>query len=222
MFFFLGDICFFCVCAYTFICMYVYTYVCVVVCVCVWVCVSECVREHIHIQIYIGCIYNIYNIHTPRLPHGRWHTHVGARWRYAVLCYCRPRVPRCTMPHGRVMAAWWTSSCRGGPTSTWRGAWCVQGVGCLFFCGEMLVSFLVEVILFMCVHVCIHICIHIYIYYIYIYAYVYIYIYYMVLYDTILYMHIYTYHVYYTNTHRYIMFFFLGDVCFCVYARIYI
>ena len=39
---------------------------------------SECVREHIHIQIYIGCIYNIYNIHTPRLPHGRWHKRTSA------------------------------------------------------------------------------------------------------------------------------------------------
>ena len=57
---------------------------------------------------------------------------------------------------------------------------------------------------------------------VYTYMYIYVCIYYMALYDTILYMHIYTYHVYYTNTHRYIFFFCFGDVCFCVYARIYI
>ena len=56
--------------------MYIRMYVCV--CVRERVCVSECVREHIHIQIYIGCIYNIYNIHTPRLPHGRWHKRTSA------------------------------------------------------------------------------------------------------------------------------------------------
>ena len=57
----------------------------------------------------------------------------------------------------------------------------MQGVGCLFFCGEMLVSFLVEVNLFMCVHVCIHICIYICVYILYgimryriIYAHIYI------------------------------------------------
>ena len=44
---------------------------------------SECVREHIHIQIYIGCIYNIYNIHTPRLPHGRG---TNARRRSLTVC----------------------------------------------------------------------------------------------------------------------------------------
>ena len=145
---------------YIYIYIYIYVYIYMYICICSFF--SETyIYKYIYIYIYI---YNLYNIYTPRLPHGRWHTHVGARWRYAVLCYCSTSRPRCTWPQKTVMAAWWTSSCRGGPTSTWRTG-CVQGVGCLFFCGEMLVSFLVEVILFMCVHMCIHMYIHIYILY---------------------------------------------------------
>jgi len=119
---------------------------------CIYVCICTLIYcIHIHIYIYI---------HAARAL---------AHTRLRALTVCGALLLQIQKPplhyaaengHGSVVG----QLLQRGPTSTLRTR-CVQGVGFLCFCGEMLICFLVEVIVCVCVDVCIHICIHVYIYY---------------------------------------------------------